>query len=112
MSRAHDDTDRSITSWGNHGTVGWDDDDSKFTFDGDKATGRGKFKGERVDYCNGLIDDGNNSGAYPPFNGVRDMCKQFFLDVEQARPSSGGLLESCGSPCKAVTQYMMKEADN
>ena len=84
----HHDDDKSITDWGNHGTVGWSN--GKFTFEGNRTTGRGKFKGERVDYCNGLIDDGN-AGAYPPFNGVRDMCRQFFIDVEQARPSSGGL---------------------
>ena len=87
----HDDDDMSITSWGNHGTVGWDSTTSKFTFSGDNDTGLGKFKDERVKYCNKLIDDGNNDGAYPPFNGVRDMCRQFFLDVEQDRPSSGGL---------------------
>ncbi len=88
----HTDNDTDITSWGNHGTVGWDSDDDKFTFTGDDDTGLGKYTFDRVDYCNGLIDDGND-GAYSPFAGVPDLCNRFFVDVREAvrPPPSGGM---------------------
>ncbi len=86
----HDNADRSITSWGNYGTVGWNDGTGKFTFTGSTTTGKGNYTSERVNYCNGLID-GGNLGAYPMFEGVRDLCHRFFVDVRAAvRPSSGG----------------------
>ena len=87
---AHDD-DTDITSWGNYGTVAWNSTDSKFTFTGDADTGKGNYTAARVDYCNGLIDDGN-AGAYPTFEGVPDLCNRFFVDVREAvRPEAGGL---------------------
>ena len=87
----HDDNSIEITSWGNYGTVGWDDDDDKFTFTGDADTGLGYYTSKRVKYCNDLIDDGN-AGAYPMFEGVPDICNRFFVDVREAvRPTSGGL---------------------
>ena len=50
------------------------------------TTGLGKYTSERVNYCNGLINDGdgNNDGAYPTFVGVPDMCNRFFADVREA----------------------------
>ena len=89
---AHDD-DTDITSWGNYGTVGWDSNTSKFTFTGDNTTGKGNYTSERVNYCNGLIDDGdgNNPGAYPTFEGVPDLCNRFFVDVREAVRPPGGL---------------------
>ena len=86
----HDDLSTDITSWGNYGTVGWDDDDDKFTFTGDDDTALGRYTSERVDYCNGLIDDGDD-GAYPPFEGVPDLCNRFFVDVREAVRPPGGL---------------------
>ena len=87
---AHDES-TSITSFGDHGTVGWDDDTGKFTFTGNTRTGLGNYTSERVKYCNGLIDDGN-AGAYPTFEGVPDLCNRFFVHVREAvRPASGGL---------------------
>ncbi len=86
---AHDD-DTDITSWGNYGTVGWDSDDDEFTFTGDASTGKGNYTSERVKYCNGLIDDGDD-GAYPTFEGVPDLCNRFFVDVREAVRPPGGL---------------------
>ena len=86
---AHDD-DKSITSWGDYGTVGWNST-TRFTFTGDADTGKGNYTAARVDYCNGLIADGN-AGAYPTFEGVPDLCNRFFVDVREAvRPEAGGL---------------------
>ena len=88
---AHDDDDESITSWGDYGTVGWNSNPGRFTFAGDADTGKGNYTSERVDYCNGLIDD-DNAGAYPTFEGVPDLCNRFFIDVREAvRPTDGGL---------------------
>ncbi len=89
---AHDDDDESITSFGDHGTVGWNSNTGRFTFAGDTATGLGNYTSERVNYCNGLIGGGNN-GAYPTFEGVPDLCNRFFVDVREAvRPARvGGL---------------------
>ena len=86
----HVDNDTDITSWGDYGTVGWDDD--KFTFTGSTTTGLGNYTSERVKYCNGLIDDGND-GAYPTFEGVPDLCNRFFVEVKEAvrPPPAGGL---------------------
>ena len=86
---AHDD-DTDITSWGNYGTVGWDSDDDEFTFTGDNTTGKGNYTAKRVDYCNSLIRDGN-LGAYPPFEGVPDLCNRFFAEVREAVRPPGGL---------------------
>ena len=81
----------AITSWGNYGTVGWDDDTDKFTFTGDNTTGKGNYTKLRLDYCNGLIDDGN-AGAYSPFEGVPDLCDRYFFDAREQRPfQSGGM---------------------
>ena len=88
---AHDDDDESMTSWGYYGTVGWNDDTGKFTFTGSTITGKGNYTSERVDYCNGLIDDGGNPGAYPTFEGVPDLCNRFFVDVREAVREPGGL---------------------
>ena len=87
---AHDD-DTDITSFGNHGTVGWNSTTGRFTFTGSTTTGLGNYTSERVNYCNGLIG-GGNLGAYPTFEGVPDLCNRFFVDVREAvRPTSGGL---------------------
>ena len=86
---AHDD-DTDITSWGNYGTVGWDSNAGRFTFTGDANTGKGSYTSERVNYCNGLIGDGN-LGAYPPFEGVPDLCNRFFINVREAVRPPGGL---------------------
>ena len=87
----HVDNSIEITSWGNYGTVGWDDDDDKFTFTGDDDTGFGRYTKLRLDYCNGLIDDGN-AGAYSPFEGVPDLCDRYFFDAREQRPfPSGGV---------------------
>ena len=87
---AHDD-DKDLTDWGNHGTVGWNDTTERFTFTGDDETGLGNYTSERVNYCNGLIDDGDNPGAYPMFEGVPDLCNRFFVDVREAVREPGGL---------------------
>ena len=86
---AHDD-DTQITSWGNHGTVGWNSTTNRFTFTGSTSTGLGNYTSERVNYCNGLIGDGN-LGAYPTFEGVPDLCNRFFVDVTEAVRPPGGL---------------------
>ena len=85
---AHD-NDTSMRSFGYHGTVGWDDDTGKFTHTGSTTTGLGNYTSERVDYCNGLIDD--DPGAYPTFEGVPDLCNRFFVDVREAVRPPGGL---------------------
>ena len=86
---AHD-ADVSLRNWGNYGTVGWNSNTDKFTFTGSSNTGYGKYTSERVNYCNGLIDDGN-AGAYPTFEGVPDLCNRFFVDVREAvRPARAG----------------------
>ena len=87
----HDNEDRSITDWGNYGTVGWNSNTNKFTFAGDNTTGFGKYTKLRLDYCNGLIDD-DNAGAYWPFEGVPDLCDRYFFDAGEQRPfPSGGM---------------------
>ena len=87
---AHD-SSQNMTSFGSHGTVGWNDGTSRFTFTGSTTTGLGNYTSERVNYCNDLMDDGN-LGAYPMFEGVPDLCNRFFVDVREAvRPPSGGL---------------------
>ena len=87
----HVDNDIEITSWGNYGTVGWASDDDKFTFTGNANTAKGNYTSKRVDYCNGLIDDGN-LGAYSPFEGVPDLCDRYFFDAREQRPfPSGGM---------------------
>ena len=85
----HDNSMRSITSWGNYGIVDWDDDDDKFTFGGNENTGLGKYTKLRLDYCNGLIDDGND-GAYSPFEGVPDLCDRYFFEAREQRPFPNG----------------------
>ena len=85
----HVDNNTDITSWGNYGTVGWNN--GKFTFTGDDDTGFGKYTKLRLGYCNGLIDDGN-AGAYSPFEGVPDLCDRYFFDAGEQRPfPSGGM---------------------
>ena len=86
---AHD-SSLSITSYGNHGTVGWNSNTGRFTFTGSTTTGLGNYTSERVNYCNGLIDDGDD-GAYPTFEGVPDLCNRFFVDVREAVRPPGGL---------------------
>ena len=86
---AHDD-DTDITKWGNYGTVGWNSTTSRFTFAGDTTTGKGNYTSERVNYCNGLMNDGN-LGAYPTFEGVPDLCNRFFVNVREAVRPPGGL---------------------
>ena len=86
----HDNDNTGITSWGNHGTVGWNSTTNRFTFNGSTSTGLGNYTSDRVNYCNGLINDGN-AGAYPTFEGVPDLCNRFFVDVREAvRPARAG----------------------
>ena len=86
---AHD-NGTSIREWGDYGTVGWNSNSGKFTYTGSTTTGLGNYTSERVNYCNGLIDDGN-LGAYPTFEGVPDLCNRFFVDVREAVRPPGGL---------------------
>ena len=79
----HDNADTDITSWGNYGTVGFNND--KFTFAGDNDTGFGRYTKLRLDYCNDLIDDGDD-GAYYPFEGVPDLCDRYFFEAGEVRP--------------------------
>ena len=81
----HDNTDTSITSWGDYGTVGWNDNTDRFTFTGNNNTGFGRYTKLRLDYCNGLIGDGD-AGAYYPFEGVPDLCDRYFFEAGQVRP--------------------------
>ena len=89
---AHDDDDESITSWGNYGTVGWNSTAPAGSLSPETTPrARAITPPKRVDYCNGLMNDGGNPGAYPTFEGVPDLCNRFFVDVREAVREPGGL---------------------
>ena len=71
---------------------------NRFTFSGGSEL-RLAYDQSQIEYCNGLIAAGNNSGAYPPFSengGVPDICETYFSKsttgpTSAIRPHSGGL---------------------
>ena len=81
----------SFTSKGSYGTVGWNSTTGRFTFQVNTGTAKGKYTGDRVSYCNRLIAAGNNAGAYSPFEGVPDICDDYFFKADQTRPAEGGV---------------------
>ena len=94
---AHDDQHGDVatsTDWGDYGTVTYNTSSKKFEHEGSGTTGRGKYIKGWINYCNELIDEGggDNDGAYPQFEGVRDICKRYFDDIREAvRDAPGGM---------------------